>query len=49
MRMFGPQGNPNARNLFEIVDYLQQHAGVRFKLRPESVRSEADRKRRKSG
>ncbi len=33
MRMLGPRGNPNARNLFEIVAFLQQQAGIRFKLR----------------
>jgi hypothetical protein len=26
--MFGPRGNPQARNLFGIIDYLQQQAGV---------------------
>ena len=24
MRMFGPNGNPQARNLFEIIGYLQK-------------------------
>ncbi|MFZ0859989.1 MAG: transcriptional regulator [Candidatus Sulfotelmatobacter sp.] len=33
MRMLGPSGNPQARNLFEIVQYLQRKEGVRFKLR----------------
>jgi DNA-binding phage protein len=33
MRMFGPRGNPQARNLFEIVAYLQQAEGVRFEVR----------------
>jgi DNA-binding phage protein len=33
MRMLGPSGNPQARNLFEIVQYLQRHEGIRFKLR----------------
>jgi hypothetical protein len=33
MRMLGPSGNPQARNLFEIVRYLQQKEGIRFKLR----------------
>jgi hypothetical protein len=33
MRMFGPGGNPQARNLFEIVAYLQREEGVRFKVR----------------
>jgi hypothetical protein len=34
MRMLGPRGNPQARNLFEIVAYLQQAEGVRFEVRP---------------
>jgi hypothetical protein len=33
MRMLGPRGNPQARNLFEIVAYLQQAEGVRFEIR----------------
>ena len=33
MRMFGPRGNPQARNLFEIIDYLQKKEGLRLKLR----------------
>jgi hypothetical protein len=32
--MLGPRGNPQARNLFEIVKYLQEAEGVRFELRP---------------
>jgi hypothetical protein len=32
MRMFGPRGNPQARNLFEIVAYLQKKEGVRLKV-----------------
>jgi|SRR5512133_452446 DNA-binding phage protein len=32
MRMLGPSGNPQARNLFEIVDYLQRKEKVRFKV-----------------
>jgi hypothetical protein len=34
MRMLGPRGNPQARNLFEILSYLQQSEGVRFEVRP---------------
>jgi DNA-binding phage protein len=34
MRMLGPRGNPQARNLFEIVKYLQEAEGVRFEVRP---------------
>ncbi len=33
MCMFGPQGNPQAGNLFEIVAYLQQAEGLRFEVR----------------
>jgi hypothetical protein len=28
IRMFGPRGNPQARNLFGVIGYLQKHAGV---------------------
>lgn len=38
MRMLGPKGNPQARNLFEIVAYLQRAEGVRFELRPFRLR-----------
>ena len=37
MRMLGPRGNPQARNLFEIVAYLQRAEGVRFQVRPASI------------
>lgn len=37
MRMLGPAGNPHARNLFEIVAYLQEKEGVRFKLRASAA------------
>jgi len=30
IRMFGPQGNPQARNLFGVLGYLQRQAGVAF-------------------
>ncbi len=32
MRMLSPTGNPQARNLFEIVEYLQRKERVRFKV-----------------
>jgi DNA-binding phage protein len=32
-QMLGPDGNPTARNLFEIVAYLQRAEGVRFEVR----------------
>ncbi len=34
MRMFGPKGNPQARNLFEIIGYLQKKEGMSLELRP---------------
>ncbi|HLJ25874.1 MAG TPA: transcriptional regulator [Candidatus Angelobacter sp.] len=39
MRMLGSRGNPNARNLFEIVAYLQHEAGIRFKLQPQTAQA----------
>ncbi len=34
MRMFGPKGNPQARNLFEIIGHLQKREGIQFEVRP---------------
>jgi DNA-binding phage protein len=45
-QMFGPKGNPTARNLFEIVAYLQVAEGVRFEVR--SARGATRAKRRTS-
>ena len=33
MRMFGPKGNPQARNIFEIIAHLQKREGIHFKVR----------------
>ncbi len=44
MRMLGPTGNPQARNLFEIVAYLQRAEGVRFEVRSTRVASRAKRR-----
>jgi hypothetical protein len=33
MRMFGPKGNPQARNLFEIICHLQKREGLHFEVR----------------
>ena len=34
MRMFGPKkGNPQARNLFEVIGHLQKREGLHFELR----------------
>ncbi len=32
MRMFGPNGNPQARNLFKIIGYLQKREGLHLKI-----------------
>ena len=32
MRMFGPNGNPQARNLFEVIGRLQEREGLHFKV-----------------
>jgi hypothetical protein len=33
IRMFGPRGNPQARNLFGVIAYLQQNAGIKLRLK----------------
>ena len=33
MRMFGPRGNPQARNLLEIIAHLQKREGLRLEVR----------------
>jgi len=38
MRMLGPSGNPQASNLFAILDYLQKKENIKFTL-TTSVRS----------
>jgi len=32
MRMFGPRGNPQARNLFAVLGELQKQAGVKLQV-----------------
>jgi hypothetical protein len=36
IRMLGPRGNPQARNLFGIIGYLQRAAGVPFRVVSEA-------------
>ena len=43
-QMFGPNGNPTANNLFEIISYLQRIEGVRFEVRPVPVRARSKRR-----
>jgi hypothetical protein len=33
IRIFGSRGNPQARNLFGIIGYLQKQAGVELHVR----------------
>ncbi len=33
--MLGPRGNPQARNLFGIIGYLQKQAGVELHVTPQ--------------
>ena len=39
MRMLGPNGNPQARNLFEVIHHLQKAEGLHFEV---SLRQLAD-------
>ncbi len=32
IRMFGPNGNPQAKNLFSVIGYLQSRAGLELKV-----------------
>ena len=33
MRMFGPNGNPHARNLFDVISRIQQYQGVHLEVK----------------
>lgn len=35
IRMFSPSGNPQARNLFGVIGYLQKQAGIELHVSPE--------------
>ena len=37
MRMFGPNGNPSAKNLFGVLAHLQAQEGVSFGIRPRRI------------
>ena len=32
IRMFGPRGNPQAKNLFSVISYLQKKAGLHLRV-----------------
>lgn len=37
MRMFGPNGNPQASNLFAVIHYLQEQEGVHLEVKARKV------------
>ena len=41
MRMFGPTGNPQARNLLNVIGYLQRDAGIRLQVAVTNPRAKA--------
>ena len=52
MRMFGPNGNPQAKNLFDVICQIQEHEGVHLAVSADSehLRASTDRKNfRQSG
>jgi len=36
IRMFSARGNPQARNLFGVIGYLQKQAGIELHVTPQS-------------
>jgi hypothetical protein len=34
IRMFGPRGNPQAKNLLGVIGYLQKQEGVELRVAP---------------
>ena len=36
MRMLGPRGNPQARNLFAVLHELQTRTGIQLEVRPSA-------------
>lgn len=36
MRMFGPRGNPSARNLFSVISHLQSASGINLHVQAQS-------------
>ena len=48
MRMFGSQGNPQARNLFGVIGYLQAEARLKLRVAVDRSAQAAPRARRRS-
>lgn len=42
IRMFGPSGNPQARNFFGVIGYLQKQAGLELHVTPQRPLSAPD-------
>jgi len=39
IRMFGPRGNPQAKNLFSVIGYLQKRAGLSLHVAGQAIAS----------
>ena len=37
MRMFGPKGNPQASNLFAVIQYLQEQEGIHLEVKARKM------------
>ena len=37
MRMFGPKRNPQASNLFQVIQYLQEQEGIPLEVKARKV------------
>ena len=37
MRMFGPKGNPQAGNLFAVIQYLREQEGIHLEVKARKV------------
>jgi hypothetical protein len=37
MRMFGPKGNPQASNLFAVIQYLREQEGIHLEVKARKV------------
>ncbi len=37
LRMFGPKGNPQAKNLFAVINHLQEQEGIHLEVKARKV------------
>ena len=47
MRMLSRDGNPNAKNLFDVTQFLQKNAGIRFRVVSDETKSSQKTKPKK--